>query len=247
MREDLYEEMYWLEDAYWWHVAKRNLVKSLVREHLEDRSNRVFVDVGCGTGRLIAEVKSWGRWRAIIGIDGSTAALGFCQKRGRASFVQTDFEAGLPVDSEAVDLVTSLDVVEHIENDEELLAEFYRVLRPNGLVIITVPAYKKLWTYWDDVLGHKRRYEKKVLERKLRKAGFRIEKISYFYSYLLPLALFVRSIKSCSDEWKKNSDFVRVPTLVNQVLLGLARMELELLKRVGLPAGLSLVCVGRKQ
>ena len=113
-------------------------------------------------------------------------------------------------------------------------------------MIITVPAYKQLWTYWDDVLGHKRRYEKEGLKRKMKEAGFKVEKICYFYSYLLPLALFVRSIKSCSDDWKKDSDFVKVPNWVNQTLLALARVELEILKRADIPAGLSLVCVGRK-
>jgi len=246
MREDLFEEMYQLEDSYWWHVSKRNLVRRLTSQHVGRGKNQIYMDIGCGTGRLIAEVRDWKRWKKIVGLDGSATALSFCKKRGKADFIQTDFEKTLPVNNNSVDVITSLDVVEHVAGDQRLIKEFYRILKPGGVVMVAVPAHQWLWTYWDDMLGHKRRYETVEVKDKFEKAGLDVEKISYFYSYLLPMALAFRVLKSIFPKWKKSSDFVELPEWANQMLLRLSSWEIKLISKMNVPLGLSVVCVARK-
>lgn len=246
MRKDLYYEMFELEERYWWHVAKRRLVEMMIGKYVKGASKLVFMDVGCGTGKLLQEVKRWRRWKRIVGLDGAQEALKLSRKRGIKNVKKADFEKKLPVKDASVGVITSLDVVEHIKNDQALIQEFNRMLVPGGWAIVTVPAYKKLWTYWDDMLGHKRRYRRSMLEKRFVKAGFKIEKISYFYSYLLPMALAFRALKSISPKWRGASDFVELPEQVNEGLLAMAKVEAMVVERVNLPAGLSIVCVAKK-
>ena len=246
MRSDLYKEMYELEESYWWHVAKRRLVKMFLQQYLTSFSDKEYVDVGCGTGKLLEEKKKWKKWKRVIGLDGSDQALNFCRRRGITEVRKEDFEKKLTLKTESVDVITCLDVVEHVEKDQELLKEFYRVLRPGGYSVITVPAYQWMWTYWDDILGHKRRYTKIEVELKFVKAGFKVTKISYFYSYLLPIALLFRFVKSFSPKTKGSSDFIALPHWVNQILLAFSAVETRLVKNVTLPIGLSVVCVAQK-
>lgn len=246
MREDLFEEMYQLEEKYWWHVAKRRLVQGLLKARLSDYKNKVYLDVGCGTGKMLEEMSKWRDWKKTIGLDGSDEALRFCKKRQIAETKKADFEKKLPLDENSVDVITSLDVVEHINGDEKLLKEFWRVVKPNGYVVVTVPAYEWLWTYWDDILGHKRRYELIQLKKKVEKSGLEVEKISYFYGFLLPIAVFFRMLKSLMNK-KSASDFITLPDALNNFLLKIIGIENTLIQKVNLPFGLSLVCIARKK
>jgi predicted SAM-dependent methyltransferase len=153
----------------------------------------------------------------------------------------------LPLRDNSIDVITSLDVVEHIQNHVGLLREFHRIVKPGGLVIITVPAYKWLWTYWDTILGHKRRYTRTSFRNLAGKTDFKVIKLSHFYSYLLPMAMTFRLIKSVTDNKQKpKSDFIRLPIWANKLLLGLSAIETQFVNVMNLPAGLSLVCVLQK-
>lgn len=247
MRKDLYQEMFQLEETYWWHVAKRMLVKKFLSLYLKNFSDKKLVDIGCGTGKFLEEIKNFKTWDDLLGVDGSNDALNFTKKRNIALVKKADFEKKLPILDESFDVVTSLDVVEHIENDQNLINEFFRILKPQGITIITVPAHQWLWTYWDDMLGHKRRHTKKSVEVLFTNAGFKIEKISYFYSYLLPIAIVFRMIKSIlPTNNKPSSDFIAVPKMINAVLLKTASVEKDIASLTNIPFGLSVVCVARK-
>ena len=98
-------------------------------------------------------MKKWKQWKKVIGLDGADEALAFSKKRGIKSVKKADFEKKLPLLNNSVDVITSLDVVEHIEKDQELLKEFFRVLKPGGYTIILVPAenflFKRIvWPLW---------------------------------------------------------------------------------------------------
>lgn len=247
MRKDLYQEMYELEETYWWHVAKRMLVKKLLSLYINDYSNKKLVDIGCGTGKFLQEMNVWQDWQALLGLDGSDEAIKFTKERKIAQVKKADFETKLPIKSNSYDVVTSLDVVEHINDDQHLIHEFYRVLKPGGIAIITVPAHQWLWTYWDEMLGHYRRHNKQSVSRLFNNAGFTIEKLSYFYSYLLPIALIFRALKSRKTKDEQASDFIKVPQIINMFLLSKAFVEKESIKYINIPFGLSVVCVAKKQ
>lgn len=101
-----------------------------------------------------------------------------------------------------------------------------------------------MWSYAHHVLGHYRRYTRRRLEAELSNAGFDIERLSYFHSWLLPLAWLFRRLRSVTGRTESADDFP-VPAGVNRVLLGVCRAELSLMSRLDLPFGLSLLGVAR--
>lgn len=246
MRKELIAEMYRLEDRYWWHVAKRTLVKNLlgIVGSFEDKK---LVDVGCGTGKFLEEMSQWQNWKEIVGLDGSDDAIKFSKARNIAQVKKSDFEKKLRMASNSVDVITSLDVVEHIDNDVGLVEEFYRILKPGGVVAVTVPAHQWLWTYWDEELGHKRRYTKRQIHKMLTQAGFEVVRVSYFYSYLLPIAVGFRFLKMLLPDRKRGSDFIRLPEIANQILINMSRVETWVLEKVNVPFGLSVIAIVKKK
>ena len=118
------------------------------------------------------------------------------------------------------------------------------MLTPQGTLIITVPAFQWMWSYADHVLGHYRRYTRPMLAAELEGAGFRIERISYFHSWLLPVAWVFRKLRALTGRTESADDFP-VPAPINRALNGVCRLELWLMSRMDLPFGLSVFAVAR--
>ena len=143
------------------------------------------------------------------------------------------------------DLVTAFDVFEHLEDDQKGLEEAFRVLKKGGFLLLTVPAYSWLWSFHDESLGHKRRYTKQELEKKVKKAGFKILKSSYLISsFLFPIALF-RFIQRLFRV--KGQSYVILPKFLNVLLAEILKLEALLLQFCNLPFGVSLILLGRKK
>ena len=170
-----YSKMYYLEDKYWWFVGRKNVIRSLINITYRGRKDLNILDIGCGTGSILNILSEYGR---VLGSDISETALSFCKKRGFTNLIKTSAD-DLKLESESFDLVTAFDILEHLENDKKALREFYRVCRKGGNILITVPAYRFLWSEHDRALGHKRRYVRGEIREKVRSAVFRIKKMSY--------------------------------------------------------------------
>jgi len=137
----------------------------------------------------------------------------------------------------------ALDVIEHIDNDLIALRELKRVTKPDGLILITVPAYQFLWSAHDLAHHHKRRYSSKILKNKLKEAGFEILKLSYFNTILSPIIISLRLIKKLIHS--KKPDIGTVNPLLNYLLKLLFYIEAPIIKYFNLPFGISLVAVAR--
>jgi SAM-dependent methyltransferase len=182
----------------------------------------------------------------VYGMDVSWDALAFSRGRGERGLAQGDLTA-LPFRSESFDLVTALDVVEHVEDDGKALHEICRILRPGGLFLMSVPAYSFLWSSHDDALHHKRRYTAGMLAPRLRAAGLSPQKITYLLAFLFPvIALFRLADRLRPAGRPASAHLVPLPAVVNRLLIGLQAAELALARRLGLPFGVSLFCVARK-
>jgi hypothetical protein len=99
---------------------------------------------------------------------------------------------------------------------------------------------------WDKVAGHQRRYLSRDLKGLLLQTGFRIEKISYFNLFALLPAILVRFFKSNLNKRNYSSDFIKLPGWLNQMLIFLTKVEKSVITQINLPAGLSIICLGRK-
>ena len=119
-----------------------------------DRDRCRILDVGCGTGANLEMLSEFGE---AEGVDVSAEALDFCRARGLENVKQGEAEH-LPYEDESFDLVTGLDVVEHLDDDLAGLKEMRRVLRPDGRALLFVPAFMFLWGVQDDISNHRRRY-----------------------------------------------------------------------------------------
>lgn len=242
MRPDLYAELYEAEENHWWHQHKRSIAQQILGKY-KSNPGRVL-DVGAGAGKLLSELQKKG-WESN-GIDLEPRAKIQSDKR-HINIQIADATKKIPFKTDYFDAVFAVDSLEHMENDSAALKEIKRVVKPDGIIYLSVPAYPKLFSYWDKMLGHYRRYSKQSLKKLATDSGLKIERITYYLSFLLLPAMLIRQIKKSLNQ-NKTSDFqtMFLPWLVKPMLKLLTQTELVLLKKINLPFGLSLICVCRK-
>ena len=235
-----YPLLYQVEEIHWWYVGRRRIIQSLVEKICAtlDNPNPRILDVGCGTG---ANLKMLAGFGSAEGVDISPQAVDFCRERGLDSVKLGAIEE-LPYENDSFDLVTALDVVEHLDDDVAGLREMRRVLRRDGRLLLFVPAFMFLWGVQDDVSNHRRRYTLPSLLKAVEAAGFSVEWSSYAnISFFLPV-LLVRSVM----RWlglRADTEYGINISLMNGLFSRLFAAERFVLKDGRLPLGVSAVCI----
>jgi SAM-dependent methyltransferase len=149
--------------------------------------------------------------------------------------------------SAVFDAVMASDVLEHIEADHRAMSEIARVLKPGGVVIVTVPAHQWLFSRHDAALHHWRRYSKARLRRLVQAGGFRVRRLSYWNAILFPGICLHRLVEKFRPAGGPGSDTTAsAPWLINEALAGLMTAEAGILRHLPLPWGLSLIAVGER-
>ena len=231
------EQMIRSEEHHWWHVGKRELIEETIGHY----ACSPCLDVGCGGGRMVALTSSA---MPSFGVELSERALHAARERGVSGLAQA--EAGsLPFRSGTFGTVLALDVVEHHPRPDILMEEVKRVLKDDGVVIVTVPAFQWMWSHTDHALGHYRRYTRASLVAEFDRAGLSVERATYFHSWLLLVAWTFRRFRGLFGKDEGADDFMP-PAPLNRVLLGLTRAERRLLARTDLPFGLSVLAIARR-
>jgi SAM-dependent methyltransferase len=243
MQQHTYSIMFEVEGKHWWFAGRRRIIAEFVgrvcREMKEPRPR--ILDVGCGTGANLQMLSQFG---AAEGVDVSAEALEFCRARGLADVKQGTAEH-LPFTDESFDLVTGLDVVEHLDDDIAGLREMRRVLRSDGRVVLFVPAFMFLWGVQDDISHHRRRYTLPELKQRLRDAGFKVERASYAnISFFVPI-LFGRVLMRLAG-WRPASENNITIGALNGLFGRILGAESWWLRRLSFPFGVSIICVARK-
>lgn len=240
-----YDLMYRIEHSYWWFVSRRKLVVRLLRSWLRPAGPLAILDMGCGTGANIMALREFGE---AAGCDIAAAAVAYCRSRGLSGVVQQTDLTRLPFEDNRFDLVTGLDVIEHIGDDLGMMREIRRVLKPGGALFLTVPAYPALWSVHDESMHHKRRYTTRGMKDTLTTAGFRVEHVTHFNLLLLPAILPVRWLRDkLTRSAGTTSDFnLDLHPVLNTLFQWIFFSEWAILRFIPLPAGLSLVVLGRK-
>lgn len=243
MEQQEYSTMFELESDYWWFVARRSLVEEIVRQEAQKCQNPNIFDVGCGTG---ANLLAFSRYGKSFGVDMSSAAIKFCRTRGLTNLVLSKVES-LAYLSDSFDIVTALDVLEHIDDDLVAMKELYRVCKVGGMLLVTVPAYGFLWSEHDEALHHRRRYAAYELRNKLTLAGFDIEKCTYFITLFFFPILFIRILQGIfKNSTHPKTSHIQLSKSVNQLLIWVLAFEQWLIHFINLPFGVSIVCTARK-
>ena len=231
-----------VEDRHWWYAGRNGIVADAALAQVPAKAVDVL-EVGCGSGGFLAGLSDVLPDARLRGIEPNEAARGRSIAKGLA--VEPGSFELLPVRSSSTDVLFALDVLEHCEDDAAALAEARRVLRPGGLIILTVPALPALWSRWDEVNAHHRRYVRDGLIGLVRAAGFEPIRTTYFNMFLLPIGWAVRKLSRPSDgQPPPGADLP--PRPVNALFRGIIGLERRVLRHAGLPIGMSLLVVARR-
>lgn len=244
MQQHTYSIMYQVEEAHWWFVGRRRIISSFVEQIIRDLDTErpQILDIGCGTGANLEMLAKFGE---AEGVDVSAEALAFCRTRGLQGVRQGEAER-LPYEDGSFDLVTGLDVVEHLDDDLAGLKEMRRVLRPGGRALIFVPAFMFLWGVQDDISNHRRRYTLGGLRQVVQQAGFEVERATYANITFFAPILLGRLLMRATGFRPASENNLTVGSL-NGVLGKIFGAETSFLRRLNLPFGVSIICVARRR
>ncbi len=240
MEEQVYPHLYRIEKEHWWYAARLDILMHFLETHLDPSRRIRSLDVGCGTG---AAMEMFSRRFEAYGLDPSPQAIDFCRQRGLSNLFLgelSSYPAG-----ERFDLITFLDVLEHVEDDRGTLQIAHRLLSKGGKLLLTVPAFPSLWSPLDVMLHHKRRYTPPQLREVVTSAGFSIRHLTYFNTLLFPLAL-VRRMAAKVTRTETMGDLEIPGRALNTVLKKIFELEKPLVPKVSFPFGLSLLCWAEK-
>lgn len=228
-------------DNHWWYRGRRSLVARALRGIV--RPGCVALDVGCGTAENIAVLESLGT-RAAVGTDLSDHALGLAITRRPRPRVVRSLAEDLPFGDGVAGCLVSMDVIEHLDDDLSALREYRRVLEPGAPIVLTVPAYEWLWSEHDDRAFHRRRYAARTLEQVAREAGIVVDRVTYYYSFLVPAAVLLRRTPLRHLVGSIDEEVSTFHPFVEAVLAAMASVERWVARWVRIPFGLSVLLVG---
>jgi len=234
------DEMASFEDHHWWFVGKRLLVSSLLSERLRRPGLRIL-DVGCGTGGVLSALSAHG---TTIGVDRSPRAHQHTRMRGVTHVAASEMDR-LPFGDAAFDVVLMLDVLEHFADEAAVLRDVRRLLRPDGALLVSVPAFQALFSEHDVALQHFRRYAAPQLRRALEANGFAVRRLTYTnVAALAPVAVVRGLLPRLGVRRPPGTDFREHAAWLNRLLVGTYRLEAAALRVLPrLPAGLSVAAL----
>ena len=240
-----FDNLFSIEEKNFWFKGRRELIYRVIRKFIPGYRHKKMLEVGCGGGNILSFLQSKGI--KVEGADVFFDALMLAKKRLNTNFYQMDIK-DIPFRDE-FDIVGLFDVIEHIHDEDKVLSNIRRSLKPNGYFLLTIPAFPSLWSYFDEISRHKRRYKRMDIINRLNRQGFSVIKATYFFMLLLPVFILRRKVglRKLSD---KHSDEVKKEFSLNPVLnflfLQLIRFETLLILFCSLPVGSSLLVLARK-
>lgn len=242
MNKSEYAKLYEVEKYYWWHQGRLKLIESQFLG-LSKTGPLKILNVGGGTGGTVPTLEQFGE---VENLDISDDAIKFMNQNGyRAS--KYDGKK-LPFSDNNFDVVCAFDVLEHIKEDDKALKEWARVLKPQGHILITVPAYQWLWSKHDESMHHFRRYSRTKLSKLVESVNsLSKEKISYGFMFSFPLVVINRfTEKIFKNNQKPEAKFPKLPKPVNKLFIMILVLESRIMRYVSLPWGTSVVAVLKK-
>lgn len=227
-----------IEHNHFWFAARDRLLRTrlLALKHPEEQK---LLELGCGSGRILASLTD--DFTQTVGIEGHLGALERAVETCPNSHLLHSNVLCTPLTKDQFDWVVAFDVLEHVE-PAAFLNEAFRLTRPGGRLLISVPAFPLLWSYVDKAAGHRCRYRLKSLTKELENTGWRLHGHTHFQFLLFPLLAITRLLNR-----HKQSQLERNPPgIINKILGKINQLEVNLFHRLSLPFGSSLIVWAEK-
>ncbi|AOS44542.1 putative S-adenosylmethionine-dependent methyltransferase/MSMEI_2290 [Lacunisphaera limnophila] len=244
MNAEEYANMQRMEATHWYYAGKREIVRAWLRRAGPPRAEQVLLDCGAGTGRFAEEMAASCR---VLVLDDHEEALRLLREKFRPEQILSLAGDRVPLPDGSLDYVTALDVLEHTPDDRAVVDGFHRLLKPGGSAVVTVPASMALWSDWDEVLHHFRRYSRPQLQALFPPAQWEILHVNYTNVTVYPVVWLLRKWRRwfpAAAGAARAEDRLPSP-LVNRLL----RWQFVTLAswRWPLPFGVSLLLVARRR
>lgn len=240
MEPSEYDNIARLEDRHWWYRGMAAISLNFLTSVPPSRKQLRILDAGCGPGGMLRHLAAVG---LPFGIDLHSLALAYAHRTASASLARATVER-LPFADHSFDLVTSFDVLYHLAvgDDVAALTEFARVLKPDGLLLIRLPAFEQLRGAHDRTVHTRHRYTAPELRSKLDAAGFRVRRLTYANTLLFPLIALSRLMQGRANE---HTDVELPSPALNHLLEFVLGLERRWLTHFNLPFGVSLFALAQ--
>ena len=237
------DNLYAAEKDYFWFVARRERILAAFQKFVKKPA--YVLEIGAGTGYVAQGILSNG-YRVAAG-EMHLSGLRYARRNGIEECYQ--FDLFKPPFENKFDAIGMFDVLEHLEDDVLALRQVSKMLKPDGLILVTVPAHQWLWNRDDAIAAHKVRYGKRKLNQVFEQAGLQVLEARFFFIAILPLLYLRRLLNRDSGEEVTDNERIidiRINPLLNKLLLGLSRLENTLSNWIPNLAGGSLLLVAIK-
>ena len=242
MNISMYRTFFEIQRSHWWFVTKKKIILDMIDRNMSKHEKIRILDIGCGSGLMLTALQEVGE---TFGMDMSDEAINFSKEIFNGPVKKGLLPDQVPYDENFFNLITALDVIEHVDDDVDALKALRARLTKDGKAVITVPAYMFLWSAFDEMNQHKRRYTLAELRTKLLQSGFTIKKISYYNTFLFPVVYVVRMLNNILGR-DGESDMEMPSKPLNFILAKIFGLEKYLLRFINLPFGVSVLAVVSK-
>ena len=244
-KSSYFSELACIEEFNFWFRSRNQLILWALKEYCPDFSS--FLEIGCGTGYVLSGVAKEFPRAILNGSEIFTAGLNFAAARlPSINLMQMDAR-DIPFVDE-FDVIGAFDVLEHIDEDELVLAQVHAALKPHGFMLLTVPQHKWLWSTVDDQACHVRRYTALDLHQKIESAGFKIIRSTSFVTALLPAMMVSRLLKSKVANHKSDATAeLKISPMLNWIFETILVVELYMIRKgLNFPLGGSRLILSKK-
>jgi SAM-dependent methyltransferase len=234
------------EESFWWYRGMREILHSQLDRFTAGMDIQTVLDAGCGTGANACHLHRRYGWR-VIALDANPAAIAFLRRRGLPAVLGD--AAGIPLASGSCDAAVCLDVLIHLEpgRESDAFAEFARVLRPGGLLVLRAAAFNWLRSRHSIFIEERQRFTRPQIVRLARSSGLTPLSALYLNGLALPLAFAKFRLWEPLFASRPESAVTGLPSWLDALLLAGLRTELSLLRRgIQLPAGQSILLIAQK-
>jgi SAM-dependent methyltransferase len=228
----------------WWSARSRLALTLLQANGV--KPPMPVLDIGCGWGVTLEALESAGYH--ATGLDVSPAILKLIDRSGR-QLIEADLNQPAPAVREPYSGALLLDVIEHLDDNPGTLRRVAPLLKPGGSLIVSVPALPELFSEFDQIQGHRRRYTPETLRSAFNGSGFTVENIFWWGQWMIPILRWMRQKSDSSKPAtpRTYADYLRLPPWPgSQVMRVLYAWEQGRALQNKLRTGTSLFAVARR-